>query len=187
VAQATDAEWNPDYLKWVRSLKVAETLSGTAAAAAVAETWGQQAAGISGDFSEFLDWISGKKTAPPSSPRQAAFTLLPRTEVRIGRQQEDSLQLIPHRSTENFSEQIRWSVDLRWQRPGEPSGFEAVQECILMRTARDPTYQIDWTHWAKQNRIADALDQKPADPFDPTVTGPWLHRWAEAPGRAVKD
>ncbi len=96
-------------------------------------------------------------------------------------------QLIPHRSTENFSEKIRWSVDLRWQRPGEPSGFEAVKECIPMRTARDPTYQIDGTGWAKKNRIADAMDQKPADPFDTTVTGPWLHRWAEAPGRAVKD
>ncbi len=87
-------------------------------------------------------------------------------------------QLIPHRSTENFSDQIRWSVDLRWQRPGEPSGFEQVKECILMRTARDPSYRIDWTGWARQNRIADAMDQKPADPLDTTVTGPWLHRWS---------
>ena len=47
-------------------------------------------------------------------------------------------QLIPHRSTENFSAKIRWSVDLRWQRPDEPSGFEKVKECILMRTARNP-------------------------------------------------
>jgi hypothetical protein len=23
------------------------------------------------------------------------------------------------------------------------------------------------------------MDQKPTDPFDPTVTGPWLHRWAD--------
>jgi serine/threonine protein kinase len=69
LAQATDAEWNPDYLAWVRSLKMADTLSGTAAAVAVAETMGEQAAGISGDFSDFLDWISEKKTAPPSSPR----------------------------------------------------------------------------------------------------------------------
>ena len=59
-------------------------------------------------------------------------------------------QLIPHRSTENYSDKIRWSVDLRWQRPNEPSGFEQVKECILMRTARDPSYRIDWTRWAKR-------------------------------------
>ena len=91
-------------------------------------------------------------------------------------------QLIPHRSTENLSDQIRWSVDLRWQRPDEPSGFDTVKECLLMRTARDPNYRIDWTAWARQNRIADAMDQKPADPLDTTVTGPWLHRWADPTG-----
>jgi len=47
-----------------------------------------------------------------------------------------------------------------------------------MRTSRDPEYRIDWTAWARKNRIADAMDQKPADPFDATVTGPWLYRWA---------
>ena len=30
-------------------------------------------------------------------------------------------QLVPHRSTENYSDRIRWSVDLRWQRPGRAS------------------------------------------------------------------
>ncbi len=59
-------------------------------------------------------------------------------------------QLIPHRSTENFSDKIRWSVDLRWQRPGEPSGFEKVKECILMRTAKEPNYRIDWTRLGQE-------------------------------------
>ena len=27
-----------------------------------------------------------------------------------------------HRSTENHSDKVRWSVDLRYQRPGEPTG-----------------------------------------------------------------
>ena len=47
-----------------------------------------------------------------------------------------------------------------------------------MRTATDPHYRIDWTSWGKKNRIADAMDQKATDPFDTTVTGPWLHRWS---------
>jgi hypothetical protein len=88
-------------------------------------------------------------------------------------------QLIPHRSTENTSDRIRWSVDLRWQRPDEPSGFEDVKECILMRTAKIADYLIDWQAWAAKNRIADGMDEKPSDPFDTTVTGPWLHRWSE--------
>ncbi len=89
-------------------------------------------------------------------------------------------QLIPHRSTENFSARIRWSVDLRWQRPDEPSGFEKVKECILMQTARNSSYRIDWSDWARKNRIADAMDKAAADPLDSTVTGPWLRRWASA-------
>jgi hypothetical protein len=88
-------------------------------------------------------------------------------------------QLLPHRSTENYSNKIRWSVDLRWQRPGEPSGFEKVKECILMRTAKDPNYRIDWTAWSKKNRISDAMDKKASDPLDSTVSGPWLHRWTD--------
>ncbi|MFV2070245.1 MAG: phytanoyl-CoA dioxygenase family protein, partial [Pirellulales bacterium] len=54
-------------------------------------------------------------------------------------------QLIPHRSTENLSDIIRWSVDLRWQRPGEQSGFEGIKDCILMRNAANANYRIDWS------------------------------------------
>lgn len=96
-------------------------------------------------------------------------------------------QLIPHRSTENFSNKIRWSVDLRWQRPSEPSGFDKVKECILMRTAREPNYRIDWSAWANQNRVSDAMDQRSADPFDATVTGPWLHRWSDAGDQRISN
>jgi ectoine hydroxylase-related dioxygenase (phytanoyl-CoA dioxygenase family) len=92
--------------------------------------------------------------------------------------------LIPHRSTENLSDKIRWSVDLRWQRPGEQSGFEGIKDCILMRTKRDAGYQPDWEAWSKQNRIADAMldkDQRlPGEDaqFDTSVSGPWMERWA---------
>jgi hypothetical protein len=88
-------------------------------------------------------------------------------------------QLIPHRSTENLSNKIRWSVDLRWQRPAEISGFEGVKDCILMRTANDTNHRINWSTWAAQNRIADAMEEK-KDEFDISVMGPWLHRWADA-------
>jgi hypothetical protein len=89
-------------------------------------------------------------------------------------------QMIPHRSTENHSNTIRWSVDLRWQRPGEPSGFESIKACIPMRRARQRDYKIDWSKWATQNRIADAMkDAKLDDEFSTTVMGPWLERWMQ--------
>lgn len=94
-------------------------------------------------------------------------------------------QLIPHRSTENFSSHIRWSIDLRWQRPDELSGFEGIKDCILMRTAKDPHYRPDWKAWAQQNRITDAFLESPEarkDEFDAMVSGPWMERWAEAEG-----
>ena len=86
-------------------------------------------------------------------------------------------QLIPHRSTENLSDITRWSIDLRWQRPNERSGFEGIKDLLLMRTARDPQYPIDWAGWAKQNRIADAMLETPQEEFDTNVSGPWMERW----------
>lgn len=89
-------------------------------------------------------------------------------------------QLVPHRSTENLSDKIRWSIDLRWQRPGEPSGFEGIKECIRMRSA-DPDFRFDWGDWRAQNRIEDALldrDRDAPDPFNTMVSGPWLERWS---------
>jgi hypothetical protein len=91
-------------------------------------------------------------------------------------------QLTPHRSTENLSESIRWSLDLRWQRPEEPSGFEGIKDCILMRTARDPNYRIDWESWARQNRIADAMldrEERADEAFSTSVSGPWMLRWKD--------
>lgn len=92
-------------------------------------------------------------------------------------------QLIPHRSTENLSPHVRWSVDLRWQRPDAPSGFEGIKDCILMRTAKDPDYRPDWTYWARQNRITDAFLEQPEErqqeQFNTMVSGPWMQRWEE--------
>lgn len=62
--------------------------------------------------------------------------------------------LVPHRSTENRSDRIRWSIDLRWQRPTDPTGLEGSHGCILMRTARDPNHRADWENWAKEEQSA---------------------------------
>src|SRR5581483_2652987 len=93
--------------------------------------------------------------------------------------------LIPHRSTENYSDIIRWSIDLRWQRPNEPSGMEGIKEPILMRTASNPNYRPNWEAWATQSRqvgLHDVLAEKerPITESDSKVTGPWMERWQKA-------
>lgn len=90
--------------------------------------------------------------------------------------------LIPHRSTENYSDTIRWSIDLRWQRPNEVSGFDDVKPCILMRTAADPNLEIDWDAWSKisrqfKEREGEVQKAEEEFVFESKVTGPWLDRW----------
>lgn len=60
--------------------------------------------------------------------------------------------LIPHRSLNNLSDGVRWSLDLRWQVPGLPCGFYGIKEPILMRTAAEPDLAINWAGWAEVNR-----------------------------------
>lgn len=51
---------------------------------------------------------------------------------------------IPHRSLENFSDKIRWSMDLRWHDPNKPTGFYNLKKSVIMRKADDPDYKINW-------------------------------------------
>ena len=85
-------------------------------------------------------------------------------------------QLIAHRSTENTTDRIRWSIDLRFQDPALPTGFDAIKPAITLRKASDPTYRPDWRGWAGIDRVALA-GQKRKDPFDAHIDGPWLTRW----------
>ena len=60
-------------------------------------------------------------------------------------------QLIPHRSTENFSQSIRWSLDFRWQDPAFPTGAGQARSAP-MRTASDPEFVQSWDDLAILNR-----------------------------------
>jgi hypothetical protein len=51
-----------------------------------------------------------------------------------------------------MSDHIRWSLDLRWQRPGEPNGFYGLKDCITMAKSGDPGFKLDWGAWATQDR-----------------------------------
>ncbi len=51
---------------------------------------------------------------------------------------------IPHRSLENFSDKVRWSLDLRWQDPSKPVGFHGLKDALPMRKEGQPDYNINW-------------------------------------------
>lgn len=86
--------------------------------------------------------------------------------------------LVPHRSLENYSDGIRWSLDLRWQRPGEDNGFYGLKDCIPMARGDDPGFKPDWAGWADVNRTELQMAEDAAvDPFDTTISGPWIGAW----------
>ena len=90
-------------------------------------------------------------------------------------------QLIPHRSLPNRSNAVRWSVDLRWQRPGEPSGWEGLIDVLEMRRGDDPTFRPDWDAYFNARAEAFKDFRVPGkDTFDITVNGPWIDRWRAA-------
>lgn len=47
-------------------------------------------------------------------------------------------------STNNFSDKIRWSLDLRWQDANKPVGFYGLKNGVQMRSSSDPNFKIDW-------------------------------------------
>ena len=59
---------------------------------------------------------------------------------------------VPHRSLENHSDKIRWSLDLRWQDSNLPNGFFGLKDNVVMCKEGDPGYEIDWTSFANVDR-----------------------------------
>jgi ectoine hydroxylase-related dioxygenase (phytanoyl-CoA dioxygenase family) len=89
-------------------------------------------------------------------------------------------QLIPHRSLENRSDKVRWSVDLRWQDPRQPSGDQGGAGVIVMRKSENPSFTVDWDAWAARQREAYAVQRGLSEQaFDTTVSGKWMERWRE--------
>ena len=89
-----------------------------------------------------------------------------------------------HRSTENTSDKVRWSVDIRYQRPGEDTGLGDIQ-LAPMRKADEPGYRLNWEEWMAHQ--ADGIqDYRRLDEgdFDYSPQGPWLDRWSKNPEAA---
>lgn len=91
-------------------------------------------------------------------------------------------QLVPHRSLENRSDRIRWSVDLRWQNPALPTGDQTGAGVFVMRKGDDPSFRPDWTEWMAKQREAYQRQRglSAEDQFSTKVSGRWMERWRDA-------
>jgi ectoine hydroxylase-related dioxygenase (phytanoyl-CoA dioxygenase family) len=89
-------------------------------------------------------------------------------------------QLVPHRSLENFSDDVRWSVDLRFQNPKDEAGFHTgLVDPIIMRKSEDSSYIPNWEEWFKgyEDQHTKFRGTSKKDAFDSSVDGSWLDRW----------
>jgi len=88
--------------------------------------------------------------------------------------------LVPHRSVPNKADMIRWSLDLRFQRPGEAEGLYGEMSPILLRDRDDPTHQADWSPYTAnrhQQQHQMTAGEKDKDILDTTLFGPWMKQW----------
>ena len=94
-------------------------------------------------------------------------------------------QHTPHRSLENHSDKIRWSIDVRWQNPALPTGIgDDDFKLLMMRRPDQPAFEPDpaaWYAWytgrGRDERVDyDGLGSR--DPYDVNLSGAkWLERW----------
>ncbi|KAL5022739.1 hypothetical protein ScPMuIL_001894 [Solemya velum] len=87
--------------------------------------------------------------------------------------------LIPHRSLQNKSNKIRWSLDLRFQRPDLPVGFYGLKHGVLLRSPSKPDHVINWKDFDGRDKIQReaCVEDKTADEFSTTIQGPWMTKW----------
>lgn len=73
---------------------------------------------------------------------------------------------IPHRSTPNLSDTVRWSADLRYQKTGTPTGRPFWPDFVVRSQANPGSVLTDWVTWDR--RWAEALENS---------KGIRAHRW----------
>ena len=59
---------------------------------------------------------------------------------------------ILHRSLENFSDKVRWSLDLCWQDPVKPTGLWDLKSSLLFRSKDNQCVNITWEEFIAQDR-----------------------------------
>lgn len=76
----------------------------------------------------------------------------------------------PHRSTPNLTDTVRWSLDLRYQKTGTPTG-RPFQPAFVARSRANPESEVrDWAEWDRLWAASDAATAAAVDK-------PRNHRW----------
>lgn len=81
---------------------------------------------------------------------------------------------IPHRSTRNVSDTVRWSMDLRYQKTGTPTGRPFHPDFVTRSRSNPDSVLTDWAEW---DRLWAEAQEKAA------VDKPRAHRWEAVPAR----
>ena len=82
---------------------------------------------------------------------------------------------IPHRSTPNNTDTVRWSMDLRYQITGTPTGRPFYPDFVVRSKANPETILTDHAKWA--NMWKEALESH-------ATQGAKHHRWEVVPARS---
>jgi hypothetical protein len=77
---------------------------------------------------------------------------------------------IPHRSTPNRTDTVRWSIDLRYQKTGTPTGRPFHPEFVVRSRANPASVLTDHAAWRRM--WEEGLESAKA-------AGVSLHRWAQ--------
>lgn len=76
---------------------------------------------------------------------------------------------------------VRWAIDVRWQKPTDPTGIEGVLiRGPRMRKSSDPSFKADMMKWGQDERekYDEWVNRGYRDPLDPTIDGSWYFaRW----------
>ena len=68
-----------------------------------------------------------------------------------------SLLTIILNSLNNVSNDIRWSIDLRWFEAGKPVGLWQMKDGVLLRS-KDSNFKVDWTAFDSVDRQQAAYE-----------------------------
>jgi len=126
-------------------------------------------------------YLEIKDTDLPKQQQQEPITITPISK--------GSIVIFPnyaiHKSLPNRSDSIRWTVDLRFMKTSNPSGFYPLDESInepkmKLRSSTQSDIPIDWNQWAPENQdiLMDNKKEKDIlDEFNYSIEGPWMNRW----------
>ncbi|KAK3093622.1 hypothetical protein FSP39_018239 [Pinctada imbricata] len=67
---------------------------------------------------------------------------------------------LPHRSMDNVSDNIRWSVDFRFKKTGLPNGMHGLKDDVILRSSADPNMKVDWSEFSSIERLKLKLDKE---------------------------